>query len=245
MFRHIVPGLVLAGLAVAKDPNQPVTRGSAEFSGGLSYARYTGGFNANGNYVKYPDSISPSAYLTPYRIRIGLGKGFETRADWSYINSNKDAKSRQGFSQPTIGIRYIAKNAGVFANLTLPFATGDFDNGGLNKIIETGLLLRTKTEYFRLTGFASYIDDLEDYEILRVWLRPEILWAPGFSTFVSGEYLKDLDEPAWLTTLGPGLRFDFTKDLAGEITTPFSVAGRNSPIAGWSIGAKGLWTVKF
>ena len=237
--------LALTGAVLAKDPNQPVQRGSAEFSGGASYARYTGSFDANGNYVKYPDSVAPAALLTPFRVRIGLGNGFEIRADGNYYNSNKDGRNLSGFTQPSASFRYTGKNGGVFTNVTFPIATGDFDKANLNTAVEIGGLLRMKSPRFRFTSLASYIDDFEDAEILRLWMRPEILWMPGFSTFVSGEFLKSLGESAYLGTLGPGLRRDFSETFAVEATTPFSVLGRNSPVAGWSAGVKALWTLKF
>ena len=67
----------------------------------------------------------------------------------------------------------------------------------------------------------------------------------GFSSFVTIDWLKDMNEDAWLSTLGPGVRVDFSDAVGVEVTAPFSIAGRNSPIAGWSVGARGLWTLKY
>jgi hypothetical protein len=237
--------LAFAWAAAAKDPNQPVSRGSAEFSGGASHARYTGSFDADGQYHSYPDSIAPSANIFPLRVRVGLGNGFELRSDWSYARTNRDFGSRQGMSQPSFSLRYVAKTLGVFSTVTLPFATGDFDNGNLNTALEVGGLLRLRSENIRFTSLLSYIDDFDENEILRIWMRPEVIWKPGFSTFISADYIKALGQDAWLSTLGPGLRVDFSNEWGAELSSPFSVAGRNSPIAGWSVSLRGLWTLKF
>lgn len=237
--------LAFACAAAAKDPNRPVSRGSAEFSAGASYARLTGGFDGDGKYVKYPDSLAPAALSTPLRIRWGLGNGFELRTDWSYVATNEDYGSREGFSQPVLGLRYIGKHAGAFSSVTLPFATGDLDNGDLRTVLEVGGSLRARTEKFRVIGLASYIDDFDGNEVLRLWARPEIIWTKRFTTFLTGDYLRALGEGAWLASLGPGARVDFTEAAAAELTTPFSVAGRNSPIAGWSVSLRGIWTLKY
>jgi hypothetical protein len=238
--------LAFACAATARDPNQPVSRGSAEFSAGASYARLTGGFDGDGKYAKYPDSVAPAALGTPLRIRWGLGNGFELRTDWSYVATNEDYGSREGFSQPIVGLRYyIGKYTGVFNLVTLPFATGDLDNGDLHTLVEIGGSLRMRSEKFRVIGLASYIDDFDESEILRLYARPEILWTKGFSNFLTGELLYGLGQGAWLASVGPGARADFTESVAAELTTPFSVAGRNSPIAGWSVSLRGIWNLKY
>jgi len=240
--------VALSAPAFAKDPNQPVRLGSAEFSGGASYARYTGSFNNGSHYHAYPDSLSPAAMVYPLRIRLGLGKGFEVRGDWSYASTNKDLGDKQGMTQPSFSLRYWATNFGAFNNWTLPVAPGDFDNGDLHTAVEIGGMTRWKSPHTRFTGLVSYVDDFDQNEILRVWVKPEILWRPSLSTFVTGECLRGLGKGAhgaYLASLGPGLRADFSEALGLEVTAPFSVAGRNSPVAGWSLSVRGLWTIKY
>jgi hypothetical protein len=237
--------MVLPGLALAKDPTQPVTRGSLELSSGIGIARFTGKFDSTGGYHSYPDSTDPALFGVPLGIRAGLGNGFDVRASWSYLRTNADAGSKTGMSQPSLSIRKVGKNLGAFTTLTLPFAPGDFDNGDLHTALEIGGIFRLKGDHYRLTSLASYIDDFDENEIIRFYGRPEIIWTKGVGTFITWDFLKAWDEDAWLLSLGPGTRIDFTDAFALEATTPFSVAGRNSPIAGWAASIRGIWTMKY
>ncbi len=238
-------GFLCAALAagvLGKDITQPVKRNTLEFASGVSYTESPGNFDANGKFVGYPSSYRPGAYGIPLQVKYGLGAGIDLKATWSAAFTNEDAGSLQGMGQPTLGAKYAWSRGGVFSNLILPYATGDWDDRRLYTTLEAGGILRERWTRFRFTGLASYLEVFDAGDVLRLSAQPEILWGRR-SAYLSLEYLQSLSKDAYLLALIPGFRTDISKTLFCDASFPLTVAGRSAP-AVWQLSMKVYWTLK-
>lgn len=232
----------LAIAAFGKDVSQPVKPGALELGAGIGYARGTGLYDSTGHFNRFPDGFAPAAYGVPLRVKYGLGRGVDLKADWDVSSSNEDAGNKQGLGQPRLGIRYNRPMMGLFSTLTLPFATGDLDNGDLTTSLEMGAQFRRRLDHFRFTGLAGYTIALDNRDILRLSAKPEFVANEHLAAYCRTEYLTVLDGDAYWVLLNPGIRADLSHALAAEVFVPVTALGRSAP-ALWSVQAMVYWTV--
>lgn len=231
-----------AALAAARDANQPVGRGNFEIGTGYSYAAVTGIYNGAGDYVSLPDSIATSLQSVPMRLKLGLGKGFDLRAEWDryYLHSDTGGV-KQGMSTPRLGFRYVRPVAALFGWATLPYATEDFENTDLVTGFELGAFLRKRTRDFRLTALASFGRSAKDDWGYRMSFTPTYLWSEGLEAYSTLEYFRGTDRDWSLLAFTPGVRVDFSRDVYLDAAMPVSLGGRGAP-AGWGAKATVFWT---
>jgi hypothetical protein len=246
--RALFIAFAAAACAFGKDPNQPIPTHALEVGVGYGLAAIPGAYDSSGAYHKFPGGFLPLLHGAPLSLKYGVGGGLDFKAEWSALFSNEDAGllagrsgPLRGMSQPKLGLRYLAwKPGGVYANLTLPFATGNLDNGNLSTLAEVGGLLRHKWENARVTALASVSDDFDKVHSLRLMTKGDLI-RKAFTGSGSVDFAKARDRDAWLLLLGPTLRFDLSKAQAFDAAATFTVAGHNAP-AGWTVRASSYHT---
>jgi hypothetical protein len=241
----------LGSAALAKDPNQPVKQGALELGVGYTYAYFPGIYDDAGEYQTWetqtvypsvPDDARPALSAIPLRAKYGLGRGLDLKAEWDAAFYNEDGGSLKGMGQPKLGLRYLRPVGGLFSNVSLPYATGDFYHENLKTYLEVGGLLRHKIERFRMTAMASYTDNFEQYQLVRGSLKPEFVWDKKTSAYATLSYLQALHVESYWFLLTPGVRADVSTALAVEFTAPITIAGRNAPAA-WTFQGILYWTL--
>jgi hypothetical protein len=244
----VVAVLFAVACALAKDPNQPIPTHAVEIGAGYGVAGIPGTYDSGGAYHAFPGGLSPLLHGAPFSLKYGVGGGLDFKMEWSAVFSNEDAgmlagkdEPLRGMSQPKLGLRYLAwKPGGVYANVTLPFATGNLDNGNLSTLLEVGGLLRHKWERARVTALMSVSDDFEELHALRLMTKGDLLWK-AFTGSGTVDFATARNRDAWLLSAGPTVRFDLSKIQAFDAVATFTVAGHNAP-AGWSVRASAYHT---
>jgi len=257
MMRQLV--LLCAALAVAgfgKDIYQPEPQGDLEVGTGVGYAQSLGFYSANGTYTpysdvdipytntRYPQGFSPAAYGIPFKLKYGLGGGFDVKAEWDAAFTNKDAGDLAGMAEPVLGLKYANSWGGFFTNLTLPYTTGDLSDGkNLPTVIEVGTLARERYHHFRFTGLFSYENDFREDDLVHLSLQPEIIWRKGLDTFLDIDYYQDVHKNLSEFAMTPGIRKDISETRYFDVSAGFTMAGRNAP-ALWAVKTDWYWTFK-
>jgi len=240
--------MALCAAGFGKDIYQPEPAGDVEVGTGVGYAQSLGFYNASGAYepysdIGYPQGFSPAAYGVPFKVKYGLGGGFDVKAEWDAAFTNADAGDHSGLSQPVIGLKYANSWGGFFTNLTLPYATGDLDNGHLLTVIELGTLARVKYHHFRFDGLFSYENDFKEDDLVHLSFQPEIIWRKGLDTFLNIDFYQALHENLTEFAMTPGIRKDITETIYCDAAAGFTLAGRDAPAA-WAVKADVYWTFK-
>jgi hypothetical protein len=240
----------LAVAAFGRDANQPVKKKSVELGMGYGYAYVPGMYDAKGNFSNWDEvfakdtSLHPVLHSVPFRVKYGLGGGFDVKFDWDGVYSNAESGNLKGMGQPKLGVKYTGPNFGAFSNLTLPFATGTLNDKRLYTYLEVGGIARKKLAHARFTGIASYTEVFEKPDALRLSFKPEVLWNDRVSNYATLEYIKSTKKDVYLATLTPGLRADVNESFTIDAAAPFSIAGQNAP-AGWSGRVILYWTLGY
>ena len=263
-------GLLMAGSAFSMDEYLPVQQGKLEVDLGYAFVKPTGFFDDDGERQSWddlgaPDDYSAMANAFLLQLKYGIAPGLDVELAWSAAIANDDAQDNpfvgygSGFVRPEIGLKYAnpsMKGAGVFANLALPFATGDYDAPGLPTSAELGAVYQNRFGDFRLTGRAGYevyfeSDDLNLGNVFSVLVKPEAMWTEYVGTYLAvalelngQDQLNgvEADNGGYLLSLAPGLNAQLLDNLAYEISVPFMVAGKNNEAA-WGIAAQLYYTL--
>jgi hypothetical protein len=258
--------LLLTGTAFSMDEYLPVEKGKLEVDVGYLFAKETGFFDGDGERISwdddpfYPDGYSPATHSIPLQLKYGILKGLDLEFAWMAVFTNEDAGDQSGMYRPEIGVKYadMELGAGVFANFTLPFATGDYDGSNIPAALELGGVYGKRFGDFRLTGLASYEINFESGgynagDVFRVLAKPEAMWTEHIGTYLALDFNVAGDaeiegfgtlEGGYLLLMGPGVNVQLLPNLAYEISVPFAVAGKNAS-AFWGVGAQLYYTLPY
>jgi hypothetical protein len=226
----------------AMDEYLAIPQGKFEVKGGMVHERITGIYDDDGERHTWDEigfDFSPAQSTLNVQFKAGLVEGLDFEAAWSASQTNEDAGDLSGFGQPELGLKYAPASlgAGAFVNVTLPFATGDFDSPNLETALEAGVLIRKQVDVFRFTGVASYLTNLDfDEGAIELMAKPEFL-IENAGIFLKLTGLFDRDGDGYRVNLAPGVNARIQPGTDVEFFADFTVAGKNT-VAGWGFGAE-------
>jgi predicted porin len=183
--------------------------------------------------------------------------GLDVELAWTYASANDDAGGGSGFAQPAVALKYKlpSMDLSLFVNLTLPFATGDFDVPGLNMGIAPGALYQmTHGKITTILG-AQYqlnleADDVKDGNVLALLAKPSYavndkmgvyLWV-GYNMYAESEVAgTGAGDESTAFIVGPGVTYTISDKLALEANLPITVA--DDVNKAWGIWASLYYTL--
>ena len=198
-FALLCLGLVSTGFSM--DEYLPVQQGKLEVDVGYSLVKPTGVYDDEGERFSWddlgaPSSFSPMMHGFPLQLKYGFAPGLDVEFALTAVTSNDDADV-SGFTRPEIGVKYAnpaMNGAGVYANVALPLAGGDFDGPGVGTSFELGGVYQNRFGDFRMTGRAGYMlnleaDDVKDGNTFALYLKPEAMWTEYIGTYLGVQFL--------------------------------------------------------
>ena len=181
----------------------------------------------------------------PLQFKYGIMEGLDAELGLAY-NKRSDAS---GVGQPALAAKYTvsAENGiAVFANLVLPFATGDYADAYKGLGIAPGVVYGKNYGAFQAVGLASYQinmkdgDDIEADNALRVFLKPGYMVNDKLAGYVGIDYNSAGDVST--TALVPGVTYTLSGEWAFEAALPYIVSESNST-KGWTVWASVYYTL--
>ena len=254
--------LSLASLGFCLDEYLPIEATKIQVNAGYMFMVPTGNYDQDG--TKQDSSIkgSPMMHRIPLQIKYGIIKGLDLELFWEGLITNKDNGNLSGMNTPEIAVKYALLNmgAGAYINYTIPFVTGNLDQGGDPTMsLDFGAVYQKRFGNFRMTGMAGYQLNFEgdikkdsggtvkakDGNVIHVLMKPEAMWTEFIGTYLGIIYrmadeselkgVKQKDD-SYSLALSPGLNAMLLKGLAYEISVPFTLMGKSSD-AYWGISA--------
>jgi hypothetical protein len=249
-------GLASAGFSM--DEYLPIAPKTFEVDLGYAFVKPTGIFDNDAERRSWedlgaPDDYSPILHGLNLQLKYGIAPGLDVEFAVPFVTSNDDADVA-GVDRPELGLKYAnpgMKGAGVYGNVALPLAQGDFDAPGNGLAVELGGVYQNRFGDFRMTGRAGYEINFEYEEgksgnTFGLLLKPEAMWTEFIGTYLGvnlsffGEDEFNgfaFDNGGYDLTLAPGLNVQLLEKLAYEIAVPVSVAGKNTTAA-WGVVAQ-------
>ena len=220
--------LALASSVFALDEYLPIAPSALEVDVGVSH-------NA-------PDG--PDAYQTiPLAVKYGVTKELtlELATDFSMQDPGG------GLGQPGLAAKYtVADGIAVFANLVLPFATGDRGDAYAGLGIAPGAVYGKNYGKISAVGLLSYQLNMDDGDLpapdnaLRVFLKPGYIVSDKLTGYVGLDYNMAGDVSS--TKLVPGVTYMQSSTLSFEANLPYVVA--SDPTADfWGINVAVYYTL--
>lgn len=246
-------GLAMVGSSFALDEYLSIEAGKVELDAGYWYVGSTGVYDPDGEKQDYPGDASPAMNLIPLQVKYGITPGLDVELAAVAAFYNEDAGDRSGIMAPDIALKYTHTpvNAGVYVDLALPFAVGDFNDPAPGLGLGFGAVYANRFGDFRLTAQAGYTinmesgDDIKAADKLLIYAKPEAMWTEFIGTYLGLKYemfgegenagVGDNLDGSLITVL-PGLNVALLPWLAYEVNAPITVWGTNQA-ASWGVGA--------
>ena len=222
--------LALASSVFALDEYLPIAPSSLEVDVGVSHVA--------------PD-VGDASQAIPVAVKYGLTKELtlELATDYSLADPGG------GLGQPQIAAKYtVADGIAVFANVVLPFATGDRGDATAYKGlgIAPGAVYGKTFGQISAVGLASYQlnmkdgDDNEADNALRVYLKPGYIVNDKLTGYVGIDYNMAGDVNS--TKLVPGVTYMQSSTLSFEANLPYVVAESGAGKS-WGINVSVYYTM--
>jgi hypothetical protein len=222
--------LALASSVFALDEYLPIAPNALEVDVGVSH-------NA-------PDG--PDAYQSiPLAVKYGVMPGLTLELATDY--SMQDPGS--GLGQPQLAAKYsisAVEGLAVFANVVLPFATGDRADAYKGLGIAPGAVYGKNYGKISAAGLVGYqlnmkdADDIEADNELRVFLKPGYLVNDKLTGYVGIDYKTAGDVNS--TKLVPGVTYMHSSTLSFEANLPY-VVSESGAGKGWALNASVYYTL--
>jgi hypothetical protein len=224
--------LALASSVFALDEYMPLNKGVLELDAGIN-----------------PIFLDPEGTVigVPLQAKYGIMDGLDVELGLYYASLDEDAgggASASGFTQPAVAVKYKVPgmDLAAFVNVTLPFATGDFDVDGLNLGVSPGVLYNhTLTPEISAILGAQYqinmeADDIKDGNILGLLAKPNYAVSKELGAYVLANYNMysetevagtGMGDDGYAFILSPGITYTLSPSIAFEANLPYVVAEDN------------------
>ena len=237
--------LGLVSLGFSLDEYMPIAPKTLELDGGYSPIFGTGGYDSTG--TKGSASGSPMTHNVPLQVKYAIMNGLDAELAFTFASQNTDAGGASGFLQPDIALKYALPNMpfAAFVDVTLPFATGDYDVSGIPTGIAVGGVSGKTFDKIQATAKVMYKYNLKTsgvkpQDLFDVFLKPGYTISDALGAYLGIDYNMNTDGDAttspYLISLLPGVTYTQNKTLAYEVNVPLTVAGQSNG-AYWGVWA--------
>lgn len=234
--------LALASSVFALDEYMPLNKGVLELDAGVNPV--------------FPDAGGMVLGI-PLQAKYGIMDGLDVELAWGYSSANDDAGGASGFGQPALGVKYKFPNLDLaaYVNLTLPFATGDYDTPGLNLGITPGVLYQLNTGAVSTILGASYqvnleADDVKSGNVLTLLAKPSYAVTEYVGAYLGLTYAMTAESEFAGNGAGndfnslviwPGFTAALTKELAYEVNLPITLV--DGEMSSWGVWASVYYSI--
>jgi len=239
-----IMSLALVSMGFCLDEYMPIAPKTLELDGGYAPSFGTGGWAGS---TSYSATGSPMTNNIPLQVKYAIMAGLDAELGWTFSSANNDAGGASGFMQPDLAVKYAIPNSnyGVFLDVALPFATGDYNVSGIPTGISIGGVTGQTFGKIQAVGKASYQYNLKaggvkSQDVLDVYLKPGYSVSDALGAYLGLDYNMKTDGDAttspYVFSILPGVTYTQSKMLAYEVNVPFNVLGQDAT-SSWGVWA--------